>query len=231
MAEAGAGLSGAALLTLTQWLSPAFPLGGFAYSHGLEWAITAGEVMDAGSLRRWLEGVLAEGAGRTDAILLAHALRPDADVDALDALARALAPSRERLAETLEQGTAMVRTTNALTGADAPPRVLPVALGVAARGLGDGSGDGPGCGPGAEAGQVVALYLHAFAANLVQAAVRFVPLGQTEGQAVLAALQPRIIALAAEAAGAPLDALGTGALRSDLAAMRHETMDVRIFRT
>jgi urease accessory protein len=131
MAEPG--LPGAGLLTLTQWLSPAFPLGGFAYSHGLEWAISAGEIADAVGLRRWLEAVVAEGAGRADAILLAQALRPEADHGALDALGRALAPSRERLVETLEQGTALTRATNALLGLDYPPAVLPVALGRAAQ--------------------------------------------------------------------------------------------------
>ena len=79
--------------------------------------------------------------------------------------------------------------------------------------------------------QVVALYLHAFASALVQAAVRFVPLGQTEGQAVLAALHPVILQVAAKAAQVGIDQIGSGAFRSDLAAMRHETMDVRIFRT
>ncbi|TKA96025.1 urease accessory protein UreF, partial [Cereibacter changlensis] len=106
-----------------------------------------------------------------------------------------------------------------LTGLDLAPRPLPVAVGQAARTL------------ALPAPQVLALYLHAFAANLVSAAVRFVPLGQTEGQRVLAALHPLIDALALKAATATLDDLATSALRADLAAMQHETMDVRIFRT
>ena len=81
---------GAALMTLVQWLSPAFPVGAFAYSHGLEWAIAAGDVRDAGSLHTWLDAVLQHGAGRSDAILLAHALRPYADAAALSDLALAL---------------------------------------------------------------------------------------------------------------------------------------------
>lgn len=218
-APPNSGLPSAGLLTLTQWLSPGFPLGGFAYSHGVEWAVAAGEIADAAGLKGWLEGVLAEGAGRVDAILLAQALRPEADHAALDALGRALAPSRERLAEVLEQGTALTRTTNALLGLAHPPAVLPVALGRAAQGL------------EMAPEQAIALYLQSFAGNLVLAGVRFVPLGQTEGQAVLAALQPLILRLAAEAADAPLAALGSAALRSDMAAMKHETMDVRIFRT
>lgn len=207
-----------ALLTLVQWLSPAFPVGSFAYSHGLEWAIDAGHVTDAASLSGWLADVLAEGAGRADAILLARALDPG-DPAPLAALAEALASSRERWLETTEQGAAFLRTTNALTGQDWPAMPLPIAVGAAARGL-----DVP-------VPEVCALYLHAFAGALVQAAVRFVPLGQTEGQQVLADLQPLILRLAAEAADAPLGAIGSGALGSDMAAMRHETMETRIFRT
>lgn len=208
----------AALLTLTQWLSPAFPLGGFAYSHGLEAAVSAGLVRGAEDLRHWVGDVLREGAGRADAILLGQALA-GADPGPLDELARALASSRERLAETVEQGAALIRTTNALTGAAHPPMALPVALGVVARGL-----DLPSA-------QVIALYLQAFAGNIVMAGVRFMPLGQTEGQAALAALHPVILAVAQEAAAAQLEALGGAAIGSDIAAMAHETLETRIFRT
>jgi urease accessory protein len=208
-----------ALLSLVQWLSPAFPVGGYAYSHGLEWAISVGDITSAEDLQRWIGTVLTEGAGRTDAILLAQAMRPEADLAALSALAQALAAARERLVETLDQGRALGQTIAALTGQPLPEMPYPVALGAAARGL------------GLPVRQVVALYLHAFTSNLVQAGVRFVPLGQTEGQAVLAALHPVILQVAAKAAQAGIDQIGSGAFRSDLAAMRHETMDVRIFRT
>ncbi len=208
-----------ALLSLVQWLSPAFPVGSYAYSHGLEWAISAGDITSAAELQRWIGTVLTEGAGRTDAILLAQALRPEADLAALSALAQALTASRERLVETLDQGRALGQTIAALTGQPQPEMPYPVALGAAARGL------------GLPAEPVVSLYLHAFASALVQAAVRFVPLGQTEGQAVLAALHPVILLVAAEAVQAEVDQIGSGAFLSDLAAMRHETLDVRIFRT
>ncbi|WP_145103521.1 urease accessory protein UreF [Cereibacter sediminicola] len=207
-----------ALLTLVQWLSPAFPTGAFAYSHGLEWAIAQGEVQDAAGVERWIADTLRFGSGRTDAILLAHALKGH-DLDALSDLARALAPSAERLRETEEQGAAFAATTAALTGRALPPRPLPVAMGQAAAALGR---------PVAE---VLALTLHAFAANLVSAAVRFVPLGQTEGQAILSRLHPLIEEIAREAAEAPLEAIGSAAVRGDLAAMRHETQQVRIFKT
>lgn len=208
-----------ALLTLVQWLSPAFPTGGFAYSHGIEAAVVRGDVAGAEGLRLWLTDVLTFGAGRQDAILLAHALRDGADHDALSDLARALQPSAERLAETVEQGSAFARTVAGMTGRELPARPLPVAVGQAAAAL------------ALEPAQVVALYLHSFASNLVSGAVRFLPLGQTEGQAVLSALHPVIEGVAQAAVSASLDDIGSAAFGSDMAAMEHETLDVRIFRT
>jgi urease accessory protein len=207
------------LLQLVQWLSPAFPTGAFAYSHGLEFEVSAGRVTSAVELDDWLRGVLGFGAGWQDAVILSQALDLNANLSALATLAEALAPSAERLVETLEQGAAFARATSALTGFDLPACALPVAVGQAARTL------------SLPKTQVIALYLHGFTANLVSAAVRFVPLGQTEGQGVLAGLHPVIQSLAAKAATATLDDLATSALRADLASMRHETMPVRIFRT
>lgn len=208
-----------ALLSVVQWLSPAFPTGAFAYSHGLETAIHAGVVHDSASMRDWLAGVLHHGAGWQDAVLLAQALAPQADPDALDDLARALAPAAERLAETLEQGAALVRTLTAIGRPPQPPRALPVALGVAARDL------------RLPPETVISLFLQSFVGNLCTIAVRHVPLGQSEGQALLASLTPEIAGLATLAAQAGLDDLGGAALAADLAAMTHETLDIRIFRT
>lgn len=207
------------LLSLVQWLSPAFPTGAFAYSHGLEWAISQGEVADAASLSQWLHNTLRFGAGGQDAVLLYHALLPEADHSALDDLARAMAPSAERLRETLEQGTALARTVSALMGEPLPPRALPVALGQAAQTL------------NLEPQQIIEFYLHSFASNLVSVAVRFVPLGQTTGQQVLAALHPTLRDVAALACATSLEDIGSSAILGDIAAMRHETMDVRIYRT
>jgi urease accessory protein len=205
------------LLTLVQWLSPAFPTGGYAYSHGLEAVIAEGERSAAG-IGAWTVGVLRHGTGQADAVLLACTLRGD-DPVVLDATARAMAGTKERLAETVEQGTAFARTVSALTGRNLPPRALPVAVGEAARGL-----DLP-------AEDIVAVYLHAFVANLVACATRFAPLGQTEAQAMLASLHPAVAEIAASAMTMRLEDIGTSALGADLAAMRHETMDVRIFKT
>jgi urease accessory protein len=205
------------LLTVTQWLSPAFPLGSFAYSHGLEAAVEAGEVSDADALARWIGGVLRYGAGKTDAILLCQS-RAGHD---LSELASALAASKERLEETLAQGRAFAQTLNGFDAGN--PEIghapLPVALGVAARKL-------------SLSGQELAsLYLHAFASNLVSVGVRFIPLGQTAGQKALAALHPVILEVAEQATEADLSDLGSAAFGADLMAMRHETQEVRIFKT
>lgn len=205
------------LLTLVQWLSPAFPTGGYAYSHGLEAVICDGE-RTASGIGRWIEGVLRHGAGQADAVLLACVLR-GADPAATDAVARAMAGTQERLSETMEQGAAFARTVSALTGRDLPPRCLPVAVGEAARAL------------DLAVEEVVAVTLHAFAANLVACATRFAPLGQTEGQGTLARLHPLIGEIAAWAATAGLEEIGSAALAAEMAAMRHECLDVRIFKT
>ena len=206
------------LLTLTQWLSPAFPIGAYAYSHGLEWAIAAGEVHDAHSLNGWIAAALRHGAGRNDAILATHALRGH-DAGELADLAEALAPAAERLAEVRAQGAAFCRAVNAVTGRQLPDMALPVALGVAAREM------------AVPAPTVIALMLQAFAGNLVTIGVRFVPLGQTAGQGVLAALHPAITDLAAEAQETGLEALGGAFFRGDMAAAWHETQQTRMFRT
>lgn len=205
------------LLTLVQWLSPAFPTGGYAYSHGLE-AVMAGGERTAAGIGRWIEGVLRHGGGQADAVLLAAVLRGE-DPEEMDALARAMAGTKERLAETVEQGAAFARTVAALTGRNLPPRCLPVAVGEAARGM------------NLAVEEVVGVYLHAFAANLAACATRFAPLGQTEGQGMLAGLHPVISELATWAATAGVEEIGTAALAAEIAAIRHETLDVRIFKT
>lgn len=208
-----------ALLTLVQWLSPAFPTGAFAYSHGLERVIATGHVSDADSFEAWLRNILHHGAGWQDAVLLTHALAEDADHDGLEALARALAPSAERLQESAEQGAAFARMVAGLTGRTLNPRMLPVAIGEAVAPL------------SLPPGQVAQLYLQTFASNLCIIATRHVPLGQTDGQRVLSRLLPEIEVLGTWAAVASLDDLGSCALAADLAAFQHETQDVRIFRT
>lgn len=207
------------LLKLTQWLSPAFPVGSFAYSHGVEQAITTGDVSDAESLLSWLSAILRYGSGRTDAILLAEALRGQTELAELADTAEALCASQERWSETIDQGRAFLNTTNALFAGDLPAMAYPVAVGRVSRALDLPSAD------------IIGVYLHAFASNIVSCAVRFIPLGQTEGQRVLDGLHEAIAEVAREAEGAGLEDITNAAIGSDLSAMEHERLHTRIFRT
>ena len=209
---------------LMTWLSPAYPIGAFSYSHGLEHAVEAGLVTDRASLSDWIEDCLRHGAGRSDAIIAAHAWRADDPVARADLaeLAMALQPSRERLLESEAQGAAFQLVTSAVwpSGAiDAAPLPYPVAVGVAARSH------------AVPLDEMLQAYLWAFAANLVSAGVRLVPLGQTDGQRVQAGLMPAVLEIAREAETSDLDDIGGCALRAEIAAMHHETQHVRLFRS
>lgn len=223
-------------LKLAAWLSPAFPVGGFSYSHGLEWAIEDGTVKTAVDLGRWLDDVMAHGAGRADAILLAraHDFASTGDwtalADLLD-LAAALQPSRERHLEATAQGAAFIR---AISDSYPSPALSAMLAGLAERAptwsYAAAVGASAAC-HGIAVTAVLPLYLQAFAANIVSAGVRAVPLGQTEGLRLVAALGPTIASLATAAPAATLDDLGGAAFRADIASMRHETQYTRLFRT
>ena len=212
-----------ALLRLLAWLSPGFPTGAYAYSHGLEWAVEAGDIRDGDTLRAWLADVLTHGSGRNDAILLRHAHRAARDPAALEHLAElaaAVAPSCERQAETIDQGKAFLRAARAWDCPILPEAVAyPVAVGALAGWH------------GIEEHLTAAAYLQAFGSNLISAAIRLVPLGQTTGLQVLAAIEPTILRVAADTGAATLDDIGGCAFRADLAAMRHETQYTRLFRS
>ncbi len=210
-------------LRLLAWLSPAFPTGAFAYSHGLEWAVETGDVRDEASLQSWLGDVLAHGSGRTDAILLRHAHRAVTDPAALAeiaAIALATAAGRERHNEALAQGQAFILAAAPWTMPPVPHET-PYAVAVGALA---GAHDIP-------EDDVAAGYLQAFVSNLISAAVRLVPLGQTAGLRVLAALEPIVLTTAEATKSAALDEIGGCAFRSDIAAMRHETQYTRLFRS
>lgn len=206
------------LLRLLTWFSPAFPTGAFGYSHGLETALREGSVRDAEDLRAWIEGLIERGSGWNDAVLFAAAFRTSLeDRRDLADLAVAMSPSLERRRESLDQGQAFLtafRPWDEIT-LDAAP--YPVAAGCACAGSSISLPD------------ALTAWLHGFAANLVAVAVRAMPMGQKDGVAVMAALEPLLAATAARAAASTLDDLGGCALASDICAMRHETLDGRLF--
>jgi urease accessory protein len=206
-------------LILTQWLSPAFPVGSYAYSQGLEQAIADGAVTDAASLIDWIIAILKHGSARNDAILLAHARNEARPEDDLAELAYAYTASAERGTEMREQGAAFGQIIAGMTGTQPPPLPYALAVGHATRRL-----DLP-------TPEVLALFLHAFATQLTLVGVRFIPLGAPQGQQLLGQLVPLIATLGRQFATEPLSALSSATLGADIAAMRHETLEVRIYRS
>jgi len=230
------GVSAHALTRLLAWLSPSFPIGGFSYSHGIEAAVEQGLVRDRDSLIVWLDGILRHGAGRTDGMLFAavhRAVRNGDEAAFAWAVERAdiLRASVETALESRAQGTAfllairaawpldgLARWDAALAATGRPPAyAVAVALVSALIGVAEGP--------------ALAAYLHGFAANLVSAGVRLVPLGQTDGQRALAALDPITHAAAATALATPLQDLGGRAMAVDWTSMIHETQYTRLFRS
>lgn len=208
------------ILTLTQWFSPAYPVGAFAYSHGLEWAIDVGDVATAAQTSAWIEDVLCHGAGWNDSLFLVAAYRAGAeDLAEIDATARAFAASSERQKESHLQGKAFCEVTAKIWATDLAGLTYPVAVGRAAR------------------LEVLPLdlttqfFLMAFVSNLAAVAMRLVPLGQTDGQRLIRDLSPLCTKIAGEANAAALDDLSSTSFLGDIAAMKHETQYSRIFRS
>ncbi|MEW6125101.1 MAG: urease accessory protein UreF [Pseudomonadota bacterium] len=229
-AEAAGGVG---LLPLFAWLSPAFPVGGYAYSHALEWAVEAGDVRDEDSLAAWLSDLLILGFARSDAILLSLAFDAAEAGDAqrladVNALAVALAPSAELRLETCQQGRSFLDAVAASWPHPALARLAPAFAGEVAYPVAVGTAAAVHGLPKAE---VVPAFLQALMQALVSAALRLAPIGQTTGMRVLAALAPVIMALAAEIPGLGEDDLGTATFRADLGSFRHETQYTRLFRS
>jgi urease accessory protein len=223
----------AALYRLMTWLSPSFPVGAFSYSSGIEWAVEAGDIGDAASLKDWLSSMLADGPGFCDGVFLAHAhrtasLRDDAGLRDIAELAAAFVPSRERQLETSAQGRAFIDIARAAWSCGGLERtiehcggtiVYPIAVGLvsAAHAI--------------PLAPTMHAFLHALASNWISSGARLVPLGQTDSQRVLASLEPVVVSTAKRTLQASLDDLGSATFRADLASMRHETQYTRLFRS
>lgn len=216
----------AVLQRLLTWLSPAFPVGTFAWSQGLETAISDGRVQNAATLKDWIGGSLSHGALKTDAILLAHAYRSEADATALVELAElglALTAASERHFETSLTGETFGIAARAWPSdvfARLPqPCPYPVVVGAVAGAQQIGLGE------------TLIGYLTASVHSQVSVAVRLVPLGQTAGLQVMAGLEAAVATLADTAASASLDDIGGITYAADIAQMRHETIGTRVFRS
>jgi urease accessory protein len=226
-------MDSAELYRVMSWLSPAYPVGAFCYSHGVEWLVESGAIKDAASLKLWLCDILLVGSGRNDAILFAHAhgATRHGNFEALCEVVdygNAVAASAERREEANAQGKAFAEITcrtwtsptlERLSSVHTGTIPYPVAVAVAA------ADHGVALMPALEA------YLHAFAANLVSAGVRLVPLGHTDGQIVLMQLESAVSGAAAQGLAGNLSQLSTVTIMADIAAMKHETQYTRLFRS
>ena len=236
MNDGGSGLPVLALLRQQSWLSPAFPTGAYSYSHGLEWAVEAGDVRDRRSLVDWLEADLCHGSGRNEAIFFREAWRCGAEDDfpgLLDVAERAavLRGTSELALESSQQGTACLATLRKAWPDSALDRLsealcgrrLPASLAVV---LGVRSASA-----GIPLGLALAAFLQSYLSSQVNAGVRLVPLGQTDGQLAIAELEHAVLLTSAEAEKATLDDLGSAALMVDLSSMAHEAQYTRLFRS
>jgi len=229
-------LAPVALLRQQSWLSPAFPTGSYSYSHGIEWAVEAGDIHDRKSLVDWLEADLSYGSGRNEAIFFIESWRSARDDDRgklleIAELAAAFRGTSEFALETSQQATACLATlrrvwpdplleslSELLSDLKIAP-VFSVVLGVRAA-----RQDIP-------ATLALPAFLQSYVANWVTAGVRLIPLGQTDGQLAIAELEPAALAVAAQAERATIHDLGSAAFMVDLASASHETQYTRLFRS
>jgi len=227
----------AALYDLLSWMSPSYPIGAFAHSSGLEWAVEAGHATHRTSAEQWIDTMIEHGSIRIDAVMFVHAHRAarTGDTDGfihIAELAAATLTSHERRVEATAQGAAFRRIASSTMAApaltmldtiddDALSYPIAVACLTAAHGI------------GLEA--ALTAFLHGVVANLVSAAQRLIPLGQTDGQLMLRSMRERVLEAVVEAIaiddGDPFDQLGSTSLYADLACMAHETQYTRLFRT
>ena len=206
------------LITVMQWLSPAFPIGGFAYSHGLEWAINKGYVSNREELQKWVSDLLEYGSLKNDAILIKLVLK-GSDPKEINEIAIALCQANERLSETQLQGGAFCKIMREVWSVEMDELTLPIALALAAKN------------ESIDQNLVVPAYLHSFCSNLISVAMQLIPIGQTDGQKTLRELSPLISDSVRAVAKSNKDDLGSACFLSDVSAMQHEYLQPRVFKT
>jgi urease accessory protein len=214
------------VLALLQLASPALPVGGFAYSQGLEKAIEDGLVTDAPTAERWIRDLLLLSLARLEAPLWLRAFDAQACGDGAR-LARwndealAARETAELRAETVQMGRSLLRVMPALQLAPPPlePIAYPVAFACACAQL------------GIEREAALAAYLWTWVENQVLVAVKSVPLGQQAGQTLLFSLHPALAEAVQTAAALDDDALGSATTAFALTCARHELQYSRLYRS
>ena len=220
-----------ALYKLQSWLSPSYPVGAYSFSHGIENAVERSLVATASDAADWIEDIICRGNGFADLVFLSASWEASGDVARLSTVieeAFAFQTTAELRGETTAQGAAFVTVTadawpcdafDTLRDATRGPCPYPVAVGAVAAGHGIDKTD------------TLTAYGHAFVSNLVSAAIRLIPLGQTDGQRIIARLQSSVNRSVVRALNTPLDRVATSTLMVDITSMNHETQYTRLFRS
>jgi urease accessory protein len=225
-----------ALFGLLQISDGLFPAGAYAHSFGLETLVQHGEVRDVSGIRGFLGALLESSAGPCDAVAVAAAVRAAAEPTLaaaleIDAWLDALKPAAELREASRQMGRQTLRVVARLRP-ESPAAALfqavevretpghhALAFGIAAHLA------------GADAESAAAGFLYSTAAAVVGAALRLVPLGQLDGQSLLAEAGPTVARLAALAARTPLADAWCFAPAHEIASMRHARLDARLFRS
>ena len=202
------------------WLSPSFPLGAFAYSHGLEFEISEGNVSTSEELYEWLKDILRFGSVWNDLVLFCNSYKTDVNsLNELSDIAKAFAQSKERYYETIEMGNAFSKIISSIEGVYLKGMPLPIIMGYIAKI------------ENVSLSYILPLYAHSFISNLVSVSIRLLPLGQTDAQKLLFSLFPIIDDVAKEALKSNIGDMRNKCMLADLASMKHETLKVRLFKS
>jgi urease accessory protein len=221
------------LLDLMSWLSPSFPVGSFSYSHGLEYAAEKGLIHDRITAEQWIATILNKGSGHSDSILFLETHRA------------VRAGDKERFEKVSELATAM-RSTSELAH-ESKSQALAFQKAISSAWDKPDFEEWMSCLPpdfsypisvaticalsNIEESYSLMAYLHAFMTNLVSAAVRLIPLGQSDGQKIIASLSQILSENLAIILDFPINNIGSAALRVDWTSMKHETQYTRLFRS
>ncbi len=202
------------------WLSPSFPIGAFAYSHGLEFEICEGNVSTSEDLYEWLKDILRFGSAWNDLVLFCNAYKTDINsLNELSDIAKAFAQSKERYYETIEMGAAFSKIISSVEGVNFKGMPLPIIMGYISK-IENVSLE-----------YILPLYAHSFVSNLISVSIRLLPLGQTEAQKLLFSLFPIIDEVSKEALKSNISNMRNKCVIADLSSMKHETLKVRLFKT
>lgn len=218
------------LLHLLHLVSPALPVGAYAYSQGQEYAVELGYLKDAKTAGQWIEGVMQHSLGRLDLpvlLRLAEAWQQDS-TDAVNYWNQFLQASRETAEFELEDqqmGRALMRLLASIEvpGALAWPRQQPASFATAFSLAGHhwqiGTDD------------LLQGFCWSWLENQVAAATKLVPLGQTEAQQLLVSLVDSVQHCCQQAKLLADDELGAGLPALALISAQHETQYSRLFRS